>query len=392
MASKLTINSNLENQITEMLSNEGLSPNDIQTILKGDYQRFLSKDDISSKFLPIFKNDEFTSIIQGISDGYTLDEMPQELGISLDKINTFKNILVQNHLSLDEIKAFNKYTVGSNMILGAKRGVPKEPLLESIISDFNSRMTEYGFNEEQISQIGSYIKGLDYSLPLHQNYHFTKEFLQQYGLSNKYIATVQSFVKNLDSYYNLDETLTNLDRGLKANLPESMELFRAVKSLFLKKGLKQEENLTSLVGKKIEENGYSSTSPLYDTSFAKYDDYDVVFDIYAPKGTQGVQVTPFSSYGTAEQEVLLNSNDLFITDVIPNVVDKNGRTKTVCKALMLSKDKSCYKGIGKQQSLQQPINFEEMSKKQLQQLRNQIKEAQQIGQDVNDKDYRQKNK
>lgn len=393
MASKLTINPNLEKQITEMLSNEGLSPDDIQTILKGDYQGFLSEEDINAKLPSIFKTDEYTSIIQGIADGYTLDEMPQELGISLDKINAFKNTLVQNHLSLEEVKAFNKYTVGSNMILGAKRGIPKEQILESITSDFDSRMTEYGFTEEQISQIGNHIKGLDYSLPLHQNYQLTREFLQQYGLSNKYIATVQSSVKNLDSYYHLDETLASLDKGLKTNLPESMELFRAVKSSFLEKGLKQGEDLTSLIGKRIEENGYSSTSPLYDTSFAKYDDYDVVFDIYAPKGTQGTQVTPFSSYGTAEQEVLLNSNDLFITDVIPNVTDKNGRTKTVCKSLMLSKDKSCYKGIGKQQNFQQATNIEEMSKDQLSQLRDQIKEVQQMGQDVNDKqflDYRQK--
>ncbi len=393
MANKLTINSNLENQITEMLSQEGLSPEDIQVILKGDYQAFSSEEDISSKLSPIFQNEEYTSIIQGLADGYTLEEMPQGLGIRVDKLNTFKNIIAQNHLSLEEVKALNKYTVGSNMILGVKRGVPKEQILESITSEFHSRMTEYGFQEEQIHQIGDYIKGLDYSLPLHQNYQQVREFLQQYGLLNKYVAVVQSSVRNLDSYYHLDETLASLDRGLQTNLSESMELFRAVKSSFLEKEIQPGEDFSSLVGKRIEETGYSSTSPLYDASFAKYDDYDVVFDIYAPKGTQGVQVTPFSSYGTAEQEVLLNSNDLYITDVMPSVVDKNGRKKIVCKALMLSKDKSCYKGIGKQQSIQEDIPLEDMSKEQLLQLREQIGEIEQTEQDVNDPaflDYRQK--
>ncbi len=372
MTYKLTINSDLKDQIIKRLSNEGLSPDNIQAILQSDYQRFSSEEDINSKLDSIFENNEYGKIIQGLIDGYTLDEMPKELGISVNKLNAFINILKQHNLSIEVVKAFNKYTIGSNMILAAKRGVSKKQILESIISGFNLRMTEYGFNEAQISQIRDYITKLDYSLPLHQNYQLTKVFLQQYGLSNKYIAAIQSSIKNLDSYYHLDEILENLDKGLKTSLPKSVELYRAVKSSFLKQRLKPGEDLKSLVGQIIEESGYSSTSLLYDTSFAKYDEYDVVFDIYAPEGTQGIQVTPFSSYGNAEQEVLLNSNDLVIVDVIPNVTDKNGKTKIVCKALMLSKDKSGYKEIKKQQNLQQPINIDE---------------------DVNDKqflDYRQK--
>ncbi len=390
MASKLTMNSDFENQITEMLTQEGLSPEDIQVILKGDYQSFSSEEDMSSKLSPIFQNEEYTSVIQGLADGYTLEEMPQELGISVDKVNAFKTIIDQNQLSIEEVKALNKYTIGSNMILGVKRGVPKEQVFESITSEFHSRMTEYGFQEEQIRQIGDYIQGLDYSLPLHQNYQQVREFLQQYGLPNKYVATVQSSVRNLDSYYHLDETLASLDGKLQTNLTESMEVFRAVKSSFLEKGLEPGENLTSFIGRRIAEPGYSSTSPLYDASFAKYDDYDVVFDIYAPKGTEGVQVTPFSSYGTTEQEVLFNSNDLYVTDVTPGVVDKNGRTKVVFKTLMLSKNKSCYKGIGKQQDLQEDISLEGMSKEQLLELREQVNGREQ---DVNDPafiDYRQK--
>lgn len=387
MKDNLIISPEFEKQLTDMLSSEGLSLEDIQEIFKGGYQSFSIEEDISLKMPSIFDNEEYTNIIQGLSDGYTFDEMPRELGINHEKISSFKDLLAQNNLSVDSVKAFNKYTVGSNMILGAKRGVPREDILQSITSEFDSRMTEYGFSQEQIEQIGNHIKGLDYSQPLHENYKITREFLQQYGLPNKYVAAVQTSVRNLDSYHHLDETLASLDKGLSTSLPESMKLFRAVKESYLERGLQQGEDLSNLVGRRIDEMGYSSTSPLYDTSFAKYDDYDVVFDIYAPKGTRGISVTPFSSYGTAEQEVLLNSNDLYITDVIPGIVDKNGRTKTVCKSLMLSKDKSCYKGIGKKQEIDQHADLNGMSKEQLMQLRDEINDRQQTESHINDPEF-----
>ena len=88
-----------------------------------------------------------------------------------------------------------------------------------------------------------------------------------------------------------------------------------------------------------------STSLLYDLSFAKYDDYDTVFEIYAPEGTRGSYITELSAYENAEQEVLLNPSDLYIINVQKGVIDKNGRTKNVLQALALSKDRECYKEI-----------------------------------------------
>ena len=116
VASKLLINSNLDNQIREALLKEGLHLSDINIILNGDYQNFASEDELKSKLPSIFKEDEYANIIQALADGYILNEMSQELGINLAKINTFKDILKNNNLSVEEIKAFNKYTVGSNMI------------------------------------------------------------------------------------------------------------------------------------------------------------------------------------------------------------------------------------------------------------------------------------
>lgn len=333
--------------LEQMLRSEELFEADIDVIVNGMYKKYSSSEELSSSF--IFKSDEYSSIIQALSEDYTLEEMSASLGISQDKIDGFKCILQGNNLTFDSVKAINRYSSGSNMILSAKRGGSREIISQGIDAKLDSRLSEYGFSQEQILQIHDYVNGLDYSKPLHENFQSTTGYLEQYGISRKHIATINSTVMYKNSLAHLDETLSSLDQCLTTKLSKSMKLTRAVKKDYLMSQLQNGEDLTSLIGRKIEETGYSSTSPIYDKSFAKYDDYEVVFDIYAPKGTQGISITPFSSYGTAEEEILLNSNDLYIIDVVPCVVDKNGRKKTFVKALVLSKDKTCYMGIGRKE-------------------------------------------
>lgn len=341
MTDNLLLNQDIKKHLTDILINEGLSSNDIQIIINDSYQNFSSEDDIKSKLPYIFNNNEYLTIIDYLSEGYDIDEISQEIGIRKDKIDSFKTILSKNNLTVESVIALNKYTTGSNMILGLKRGVSKETILENINNEFINRMIEYLLNDNQIKEIKEYISNLDYSIPLHKNYQNIREYLNQYNISNKFVAAILSYAKNLNSYYHLDKTILNLDKCLQTRLPESMIVYRSVKKSFLEEQVKD----SSIIGLKIEDSGYSSTSPLYDTSFAKYDDYEVVFKIYVPKGTQGIQVTPFSSYGDAEEEILLNANDLYILDK-ENIIDKNGKKKIICKSLLLSKDKSCYKGIG----------------------------------------------
>lgn len=369
-AGRLNMNPDYTNGLIEMLRQNGLSEADIDVIVNGTYREYSSSEELASS--SIFQNDEYSSIIQALSEDYTLEEMPTSLGISQDKIDSFRSVLQDNNLTVDNVKAFNRYSSGSNMILSAKRGVPRETISQGIDAELDSRLAEYGFPQEHISQIHDYVNGLDYSKPLHENWQATTGYLEQYGIPRKYTAAINSTVMHKNSLAHLDETLSSLDQGLTTRLPESMKLTRAVKGEYLMSQLQPGEDLTSLVGRRIEETGYSSTSPIYDTSFAKYDDYDVVYDIYAPKGTQGTSITPFSSYGTAEEEVLLNSNDLYITDVVPGVVDKNGRTKTVLKSVMLSKDKTCYKGIGgKEQTF---TDIEHATKEELMAMREQAEQ------------------
>lgn len=369
-AGRLNMNPDYTNGLIEMLRQNGLSEADIDVIVNGTYREYSSSEELASS--SIFQNDEYSSIIQALSEDYTLEEMSTSLGISQDKIDSFRGALQDNNLTVDNVKAFNRYSSGSNMILSAKRGVPRETISQGIDAELDSRLAEYGFPQEHISQIHDYVNGLDYSKPLHDNWQATTGYLEQYGIPRKYTAAINSTVMHKNSLAHLDETLSSLDQGLTTRLPESMKLTRAVKGEYLMSQLQPGEDLTSLIGRRIEETGYSSTSPIYDTSFAKYDDYDVVYDIYAPKGTQGTSITPFSSYGTAEEEVLLNSNDLYITDVVPGVVDKNGRTKTVLKSVMLSKDKTCYKGIGgKEQTF---TDIEHATKEELMAMREQAEQ------------------
>lgn len=366
---RLNLNQNYINGLIQMLSQEGLPQEDIMEIVNGSYKSYSTSNELSSS--QIFSNEEYSSIIQALSEDYTIDEMTS-LGIKQEKVDSFLKVLQENNLTVDNIKAFNRYSSGSNMILAAKRGVSREDISSSIDMELDSRLTEYGFPQEQISKIHEFVNGLDYSKPLHENWRATTEYLQKYGISRKYTAAINSTVMHKNSLEYLDETLSSLDKGLQTRLPESMKLTRAVKSDFIARQLQAGEDITSLVGRRIEETGYSSTSPIYDSSFAKYDDYDVVYDIYAPKGTQGTSITPFSSYGTAEEEILLNANDVYITDVRQNVVDQNGRTKIVLKALMLSKDKRCYRGIsGKTQEIS---DIEHATKEELVSMREQAQQ------------------
>lgn len=367
---RLNMNQAYTNGLIEMLRQNGLSEADIDVIVNGTYREYSSSEELASS--SIFKNDEYSSIIQALSEDYTFEEMSNNFGISQEKIDSFRATLQDNDLTVDNVKAFNRYSSGSNMILSAKRGVSRKAISQGIDTELDSRLAEYGFPQEHISQIHDYVNGLDYSKPLHENWQATTRYLEQYGISRKYTAAINSTVMHKNSLAHLDETLSSLDQGLTTRLPESMKLTRAVRGEYLMGQLQPGEDLTSLIGRRIEETGYSSTSPIYDTSFAKYDDCDVVYDIYAPKGTQGISITPFSSYGTAEEEVLLNSNDLYITDVVPGVVDKNGRTKTVLKSVMLSKDKTCYKGIGgKNQTF---TDIEHATKEELMAMREQAEQ------------------
>ena len=329
-------------RISNMLQSQGISQSEIDRIINGEYETYSTEYDIESSLGGLKK---YGDVLEKLSDGYTMDELQTE-GISKQKIQAFQDMLQERNLTVDSAKSIYQYSVGSNMILGVKRGVTKDAIKDQIIQDLESSLQTRGVPQSDIETMKQFIKDTNYQETLHSNYDRVNEYMEQIGVHPKARVSVRSAMQSMDRCAHIDETISSLDEGLgRTNLPKSMKLYRAVKSNYLEKALPEGEDLASLVGKTVSNNGQTSTSPLYDSSFAKYDDYDTVFEIYAPQGSRGSYITELSAYDNSEQEVLLNPNDLYITNVQKGVVDKNGRAKNILQALALSKDRECYKEI-----------------------------------------------
>ncbi len=323
-------------QISNMLQTQGLTLTEINEILNGEYTTVQTNIDLSA----IFSSDgNHQNVLRGLADGYSIEELQQH-GVSSREIKDFMQTLAKCNLTVENAKAINQYSNGSNMILSIKRGTAdKSAIQNGIRTDMMSKLQTRGLSQEQISILEDYIGRLDFSKPVYENYEMINQYMQEMNIPRNCYPSIYTAVKAMDSLEHIDSTLASLDDGLsKARLPQSMKLYRAIKT-------KRDINPESYVGKSMNNKGYTSTSPLYDSSFAKYDEYDTVMEIYAPKGTQGSYITQLSDYDSVEQEILLNSNDIYIVDAQKDIIDKNGRTKTVLKGLLLSKERECYKGI-----------------------------------------------
>ena len=339
---KIQISLEQAQRISTMLQSQGIPQSKIDQIINGEYETFSTTYDIESSFGSLKKYGE---VLEKLSDGYTIDELQTE-GISTKKIQEFQDMLQERKLTKDGAKSIYQYSIESNMILEVKRGVRKDRIKNQIIQDLEDSLQKRGVSQADIETIKQFIKDTDYQETLYSNYDKVNAYMEQLGIQPIARISVRRAMQSMDRCAHIDETISSLDEALdKSNLPKSMKLYRAVKSSYLKEGLPKDTDLTGLVGKIVSNNVQISTSPLYDSSFAKYDDYDTVFEIYTPEGTRGSYITELSAYDNAEQEVLLNPSDLYIINVQKGVIDKNGRTKNVLQVLALSKDRECYKEI-----------------------------------------------
>lgn len=320
-------------RLSTMLESQGLSGNEVNSILNSNFTTFEQGSELDSAFK---NNGNFSNILQTLSDGYTMDEL-ESRGIRRQDIDSFNTMLKDSNLTVENAKAINQYSNGSNMILSVKRGTAsREEIKQGIFDDLSSKLRERGVSEDAIKEIAGKVDGLDYQKPAHENYDAIRESLGD-DMPAGCIPSINKSVKDMNSYHHIDETIEQLDDGLsKAQLPCSMKLYRAVKT-------KEGVDVTDFVGKSSDNKGYTSTSPLYDSSFAKYDEYDTVMELHAPKGTRGIYMAPFSDYDSVEQEVLLNPNDVYFTEAQTDVIDKNGKSKTMLKGMVLSKDKEGYR-------------------------------------------------
>lgn len=339
-AEQMKISDEQSKQIASILQKQGFKFSEINEILNGEYTEFQTDMDLKD----VFSSDgNHQNILRGLADGYSIEELQQQ-GVKPREIEEFMQLLEKFNFTVENAKAINQYSNGSNMILSMKKETAnKSEIQKGIRTDMMSKLQTRGLSQKQISVLEDHIDKLDFNKPVHENYENISQYMQEMNIPHNCYPSICTAVKGMDSLQHIDSTLTNLDDGLsKARLPQSIKLYRAIKT-------NGEINPENYVGKSMSNNGYTSTSPLYESSFAKYDDYDTVMEIYAPKGTQGCYMTQLSDYDSAEQEVLLNSNDIYVVNAQKGVVDQNGRTKTVLKTLLLSKERECYKEIDKKQ-------------------------------------------
>lgn len=330
-----------EHKIANMLQSQCFSQSEIDIILNGEYSCFQSENDLTNLFS---SSGNYQNVLRGLADGYTIDELPQ-IGIKQSEIEGFLGMLDKCNLSVENAKAINQYSNDSNMILSIKKGTTSRKEIQRVINkEMFKKLQLRGMSEEQIFEVQKFIETLNLDRPVHENFTSVNEYINQMNIPRNCYSPICTAVSGMDKLKHIDTTIESLDEGLsKSKLPESIKLYRAIKT----NGQRQPEDY---LGKSMSNNGYTSTSPLYESSFAKYDDYDTVMEIYAPKGTQGTYMTELSDYDNVEQEVLLNPNDIYVIDAQKGVIDQNGRTKTVVKSLLFSKERECYRGIDKQKT------------------------------------------
>ena len=149
-----------------------------------------------------------------------MDEL-QAQGISAQKIDAFNQMLSEKHITVDNAKAIYQYSVGSNMILGVKRGTSKETIQEQIMSDLEESLQARGVQQEDIERMKKFVKDSDYGeTPLHDNYDMANEYMEQIGLKQNSRVSVRSAMQSMDRCTHIDETIASLEEGLgSTNMP-----------------------------------------------------------------------------------------------------------------------------------------------------------------------------
>ena len=215
-------------QISSMLQKQGLTEAEINEIINGEYSSFQTDIDLAQ----IFSSDgKYQNVLRGLADGYSIDELQQQ-GINFREISEFMQELDRCNLTVDNAKAINQYSNGSNMILSMKRGSSdKEQIQSGIKYDMMSKLQTRGLSQEQISNIEDYIEKLDFNRPVYENYEMVNQYMAEMNIPHSCYPSVCTAVKGMDSLEHIDTTLANLDEGLsKSRLPQSMKLYRAIKT------------------------------------------------------------------------------------------------------------------------------------------------------------------
>ena len=243
-----------------------------------------------------------------------------------EKAWDFLDIIEEHGFTLEEIVAFHQFSEGSNMIKSFENGISKEEIQKGIVKDLIDSLDARGMSEEEIKKVFNYCEEAIGFSPLAKQYEYIKTLVK-----SPYDTSVCTYLRNLERLENIEKTVENLKSCLNHPIGHELTVYRAVDEKWMKEKLGIED-LSEAVGRELPKDSFMSTSLGYGTSFAKYDEYNVVFEIKVPKEAKGFYGTSVSTYGSDEDELLLKDARVVLGKVNPNFIDEKGKQKILIEA------------------------------------------------------------
>ena len=354
------IQENLLHKIKHPKTQDNRTTSYVQTSVEADLKRY-------NEIMDIMKTEEYQEYKYNYEHGYAqvlredfnkieaeLKVLEKRLGDHISKQASQANIstanIPRNYVSfsknfiesIDQMSQYYGdagYTVNSLFLKGNT--------IQQIFSQLDRQSQMDFYNFLQNTREGRYLASLSAdeirSLCIYTwgSYRTINEKLRSEKISGKINGIeAQTLVNNMDSAI-----------AKFGGLETPMELYRAVdvksftsqnstyKALFEGIDITDLNQVYSVLkvleGKEFGDLGYMSASPGYSTSFAKQDDYPIVLDIIADKGTPGAYINQISTFYNGENEFLLaHGMKLEMLEVSPPQRDINGLEKIIVKCVV----------------------------------------------------------
>ena len=354
MKEKIVINSRLKEYLDEKLS-YNISNDDINYILYDDYYDLDNKDS-SSKISSLFDSD-YTYIILLLSLGYNFENMLMMFPklVNKEEIDSIKKEMETKDITIDQIRALNRYSYGYDVIVPYIKNNSREIILKNLVKKYKTELKKVGYNSKDIKLVLKFILSLDYKNPLYISLDSLIKYFKNFKIYDDTFIISKVFLKKIDLLYNIEDTIDSLNECIKHELPNSVVLYKSFKTSSLKvliDKLSKTEKVVLFKGK-----SFTSTSTLYDDPLVNADGNDVILKIYVPKGTKGILVSPFSNTNSSIEEVLLDEYEFYASEINTKFIDKNNKQKLLIKGLLISKDKSGYKDLEQEQIITENTNY-----------------------------------
>lgn len=274
--------------------------------------------------------------------------------IGEEVFNSFQNFLKENNLSIEDAKQIFRWSMDHNEILKIKRNNSSTTL--SYKDYFFQTLSRFRLQKNEIIQIYEFAKKVAQLDDMQKIQNNIMTFLGENHFSIVLCATILKFVNSQQS---LEGTVDSLEKSLTNQISRNIVVYRTIDESYLQKYINKLGGVDKIIGSKMEDKGFTSTSYREKNMFRELNaDNSVIIKIFVPKGSQGLDIAGFSKY-PYEYEILFNSNDLLIFDFDEHFIDSDGKEKTLLHAMLLSKDRSCYKDIGSNENDSEKDIYEE---------------------------------